>query len=175
MVTGGVRFRADVIARAVEKPRLLGQCATPNWPTAPDSDADVTLVSLGSDSGTSGVQQMRCPNCNGASAGPIVIAPDAKLANEGTADVLWWKQFTAPSAPYGNDQHSFLVWNLYRIDAQGRLEQIGVSGLKHAFFTVNTDCSVAEAIFFGPVVRTPTAPLRMIPTPLWGRAMKSFR
>ena len=140
MVIGGVRFRADVIEKGVEEPELLGQCATPNWPTAPDFNADVTLIAMGSDSGSSGVQQMRCPNCNGSSAGPIVIAPDAKLANEGTADVPWREQFTAPSAPYENDQHPFLVWNLYRIDALGRLEQIGVSGLKHAFFTVNTDC-----------------------------------
>jgi len=139
-VIGTVSFRADVIVAAAEDPALLGQCASPNWPTAPNFDADVTLIAIGSDSGTSGVQQMRCQNCNGASGGPIVIAPDAKLANEGTADVPWWQQFTGPSPPYGNDQHPFLVWNLYRVDADGRLEQIGVSGLKHAFFTVNTDC-----------------------------------
>ncbi|MCA1778143.1 MAG: hypothetical protein LC637_01810 [Xanthomonadaceae bacterium] len=138
-VIGTVGFRADVVTRAVEDPGLAGQCATPNWPTTVGFDADVAFIGMGSAVG-SGVQQMRCQNCNGQSGGPVVIAPDAKLENVGTADVPWWRQFTAPTDPYGNDQHPFLVWNLYRIDEQGRLEQIGASGLKHAFFTVNTDC-----------------------------------
>jgi len=37
--------------------------------------------------------------------------------------------------PHTNDQHPYLVWNFYRL-ADGRLEQIGVSGAKHAFLTI---------------------------------------
>lgn len=44
------------------------------------------------------------------------------------------------TAPYGNDQHPYLIWNLYRIDADGRINQIGRSGVKHAFLTTNSPC-----------------------------------
>jgi len=137
-VIGTVAFRANVVHAPTEQPARLGQCTTPNWPTESNLDADVTFIAM--DSASNGVQQMRCQECDGSAGGPVVIAPNAKLMNEGSADVPWWRQFSAPSGPYANDQHPFLVWNLYRMDAVGRLEQIGVSGLKHAFFTVNTDC-----------------------------------
>ncbi len=56
------------------------------------------------------------------------------------ADVAWHQKFTGNFAPYDNDQHPYLIWNLYRIDAQGRIDQVGRSGVKHAFLTVNTAC-----------------------------------
>jgi hypothetical protein len=48
--------------------------------------------------------------------------------------------------PYGNDQHPYLIWNLYRTNSDGRLEQIGRSGVKHAWLTTNGSCldSTAE-------------------------------
>jgi len=142
-VIGTVGFRADVIVRGTDTLSARGQCSTPNWPTDPGFNADVALVAMGPDGAPGGISEMRCAGCNGSSGGPVVIAPNAKLANEGTADVPWWEQFSGSFTPYGNDQHPFLVWNLYRLDPEGRLEQIGVSGLKHAFFTVNTDCPCA--------------------------------
>ena len=42
--------------------------------------------------------------------------------------------------PYKNDQHPFLIWNLYRFNADGSIEQIGRSGVKHAFVTINAGC-----------------------------------
>ena len=61
------------------------------------------------------------------------------------ADVPWFDKFTsAPnnanfSYPYqGNDQHPNLIWSLYRRDADGRITQIGRSGMKHAFLTTNS-------------------------------------
>jgi hypothetical protein len=56
------------------------------------------------------------------------------------ADVSWYEKFTtsAFSYPYpGNDQHPYLIWNLYRLDANGGLVQVGRSGVKHAFLTIN--------------------------------------
>lgn len=60
-----------------------------------------------------------------------------------TADIPWNTKFSGNNPPYGNDQHPFLIWNLFRIDAQGRMAQIGVSGVKHAFLTTNTSCDVS--------------------------------
>lgn len=58
------------------------------------------------------------------------------------ADVPWWQKFTGNFAPYNNDQHPYLIWNLYRIDSTGRIEQVGRSGVKHAWLTTNTSCDV---------------------------------
>lgn len=56
------------------------------------------------------------------------------------ADIPWRQMFSADCPPHDNDQHPYLIWNLYRIDADGRIEQIGRSGVKHAFLTINVAC-----------------------------------
>jgi hypothetical protein len=56
--------------------------------------------------------------------------------------VPWRAKFSAPGPPYNNDQHPFLIWNMYRV-ANGAFEQLGASGLKHAFLTVNSNCACA--------------------------------
>ncbi|MCB1738893.1 MAG: hypothetical protein KDK91_00865 [Gammaproteobacteria bacterium] len=63
---------------------------------------------------------------------------------EYTAWIPWYSKFTSPQAPYGNDQHPFLIWNMYRINADGGIEQIGRSGVKHAFLTLNNGCAAGE-------------------------------
>ena len=77
---------------------------------------------------------------NVTSTGNIVIAPSAELENVGTADVPWYSKFTADSPPYDNDQHPLLSWYVFR-EIDNRFEQIGFSGVKHAFFSTNTNCS----------------------------------
>ena len=138
-VIGVVHLRSPVVRRGLDFEVARGACSSPNWPSQPGFDADVTLIAM-NQSGFNPVHFFRCQNCNGQSGGPIVIAPNATLQNEGTADVPWWQQFTSPQPPYNNDQHPYLIWNLYRLDENDNFEQIGVSGVKHAFFTVNTDC-----------------------------------
>ncbi len=139
-VFGGAHLRAPVVSAGSLAAVRSGQCKSPNWPDQPDFDGDVELIGMNQASGGMAVQFMRCPNCNGETGGPLVIAPNANLRNAGTADLPWWEQFTVPKPPYNNDQHPYLVWNLYRIDAGGRFEQIGASAVKHAFFTVNSIC-----------------------------------
>ncbi len=61
-----------------------------------------------------------------------------------TGNVAWYTMFTGSppdyNPPYKNDQHPFLIWDLYRINANGSIEQIGRSGVKHAFLTINAGC-----------------------------------
>lgn len=107
-----------------------------------------------------------CQSCDGpggASDGQIKFVPSSTLLNNRnmgsptativgdplgtssalhTADVSWYEKFGNPFSPYsypypGNDQHPYLIWNLYRLDANGGLMQIGRSGVKHAFLTIN--------------------------------------
>ena len=138
-VFGVVHLRSPVVRKGLNLEVARGACSSPNWPSQSGFDADVTLIAM-NQSGFNPVHFFRCQNCNGQSGGPIVIAPNATLENEGTADVPWWEQFTSPQPPYGNDQHPYLIWNLYRLDEDDNFEQIAVSGVKHAFFSVNTDC-----------------------------------
>jgi len=109
-----------------------GACTTPVW-GAPSND--VALIDIGF------VQQMAREGT--FPGGRIAVAPSATLKNVGSTDVPWYGKFSGSFPPYDNDQHPFLVWNMYRI-ANGTIEQIGVSPLKHAFLTVNTNCACAS-------------------------------
>ncbi|MCB1603777.1 MAG: hypothetical protein KDI59_03955 [Xanthomonadales bacterium] len=108
---------------------LLGSCVDhPVWP--PQGQVDVTLIDIGS------VQWMRDIGTD-----KIVVAPSARLKNDGTADVPWYSKFSGTFAPYNNDQHPFLNWAIYR-EIDGRFEQLGYSGVKHAFWTINSNCTI---------------------------------
>jgi hypothetical protein len=105
--------------------RPLGECTTPDWGMPHN---DVSLINL------SQVSQVAL------GGGYVAIAPSAVLKNVGLTEVPWISKFSPPQPPYNNDQHPYLAWNMYRL-SNGRLEQIGMSGLKHAFLTLNTNCS----------------------------------
>ena len=99
-------------------------------------------------------------------SGRVVFAPSSTLRNNrnngtsgvtipnqgalGTSAALWgadipWRQkFSGNSAPHRNDQHPYLIWNLYRINANGRIEQIARSEVKHAWLTTNGSCEPGE-------------------------------
>ncbi len=107
-------------------------------------------------------QYTRCDGCSGEDgSGRVVVTPSSTLRNNvndgniaatipgdplGTSDVLWtasipwYSKFTGNFPPYGNDQHPFLIWNMYRINRDDSLEQIGRSGVKQAFLTTNSGC-----------------------------------
>ena len=119
----------------------------PNFHGTDGFKADVLLTSYT-------MQFARCRTsagangCDGAGAddGEVVFVPSSTLRNSNnanTADVPWYDKFSVSpyNYPYpGNDQHPYLVWNLYRVN-DGQLEQIGASGVKHAFLTTNVGCS----------------------------------
>ncbi|MCC6594386.1 MAG: hypothetical protein IT479_14065 [Xanthomonadales bacterium] len=116
-------------------------CSNPVWQGTAGAVTDVAMTSLGSSATMWGC----IGGCNGASPDArVYFAPNATLQNIGSADVPWWDWLgggnSAPQPPYGNRQHPLLVWNLYRIDAAGRLDQIGRSGVKHAWYTTNGTC-----------------------------------
>jgi hypothetical protein len=108
-------------------------------------------------------QYSRCLGCTGVSPNSqVVFTPSSTLRNNvnngtaaatipgdpmgtstalWTADIPWYSKFTSPSAPYSNDQHPYLIWNMYRVNADGSIDQIGRSGVKHAFLTTNQGCA----------------------------------
>ncbi len=111
------------------------------------------------------VQYSRCNGCVAGGGvggnGQVVFTPSSTLKNNVnngslvatvpgdplgtssalyTADIPWYQKFSGNFAPYNNDQHPYLIWNLYRFNADGSLEQIGRSGVKHGFLTINVGC-----------------------------------
>ncbi len=108
------------------------------------------------------VQYSRCNGCTGVGGnGQVVFTPSSTLRNNVnngtavatvpgdplgtssalyTADIPWYQKFSGNFPPYNNDQHPYLIWNLYRFNADGSLEQIGRSGVKHGFLTINVGC-----------------------------------
>ncbi len=135
---------------------------SPHWPgdAAPNGgtyQADLFMQSFT-------MQYTRCQGCTGLTGtGKVVFTPSSTLKNNvnngtlavtipgqgdlGTSTALWtagisWNQkFTGNFAPYGNDQHPYLIWNLYRLNADGSIEQVGRSGVKHAWLTTNGGCA----------------------------------
>ena len=136
---GGLEFGVQLnIPDGASKARGGGVCdERPKWSTD-GHVVDVGLVMMGAveDVGT----------LENSPATFELIAPSSQLKNlmglDG-ADVPWFAQFTGPAPPHNNDQHPYLVWNMYRVDNTGKIEQIGRSAAKHAFFTVNMPGCIA--------------------------------
>lgn len=82
--------------------------------------------------------------------GRVILGPDASLENIGNAAIAWYQRFDPPQAPYANDQHPFLFWNLYRMESTGAVKQIGVSAAKHAFHTINGFCGCGQGYILYP-------------------------
>lgn len=119
-----IEATAAIPKGSVEDPAVLGACTNPNW-GAPHNDVALT--------GITPIQQVARAN------GFVAIAPSAILTNAGSTDVPWIAKFATPGPPYNVDQHPFLIWNMYRV-LNGQIKQLGASGVKHAFLTVNTGC-----------------------------------
>ena len=146
----------DLAASPTPSPR--GVCASgPNWPGKPIDPQQPQLGSYRADVLLNTLTRPIFRRCRrlgptpglcdgpGGQEGEVVFAPDALLANSlqpDTADVPWYQRFQGTFPPYNNDQHPLLIWNLYRMDNLGRLLQIGRSGVKHAFVTINNGCTL---------------------------------
>lgn len=150
LAVGSMAFYAPIVASAAIN--LPQSCVSPNWagtpldpnqPAAGNYQADVLLT---------GMERSDYKRCAGICDGPggehdgfAVFAPNASLRNsdtDSTSDVPWNEKFSGSFAPFNNDQHPFLVWNIYRISDAGQIEHIARSGVKHAYLTVNDGCTV---------------------------------
>ncbi|MDC8012219.1 hypothetical protein [Tahibacter soli] len=155
IVVGGAAIDAAHASPALSASPEKAQAAVCSaiWPS-PVARPDVRMIRLAEnweERQPDGVNAYRCGRADGAGGhtlpctqgsldGLVVLSPDASLRNEGNASVAWHPKFSPPSPPYDNDQHPYLVWNLYRRDADGSMRQIAASGVKHAFHTINAAC-----------------------------------
>jgi hypothetical protein len=128
---------------------VINSCASPNWPGTPGFVADVLLTNMSVAFKRCRQIAMPLTTCDGPGGddGEVVFAPSSTLRNTGNwngvanaSEIPWYAKFTSPQPPYGNDQHPFLIWNLYRVNQAGQIDQIGRSGVKHAFLTLNSSC-----------------------------------
>lgn len=130
-ITGGVEVE-DELGRG-----SFSCTGRPLWPQdGSENVVDVGLINIGTVA-----YQGRQPGTN-----RIKVAPSATLKSLGFGDAVWISKFSSrafyPFDPA--DQHPYLVWNMYRI-ADGRIEQLGTSGVKHAFTTLNFNCDAVIA------------------------------
>lgn len=135
--------------------------SSPHWPGTPAPGGGTYQADLFMQNFS--MSYTRCQSCTGPSGtGQVVFTPSSTLKNNvnagtaqatipgqgalGTSSALWtagvaWNtKFSGDVPPYGNDQHPYLIWNLYRTNADGRIEQVGRSGVKHAWLTTNGSC-----------------------------------
>ncbi|MEO6364599.1 MAG: hypothetical protein ABIO38_00895 [Luteimonas sp.] len=154
---GEVQFDAGIVAKG-SGAMPLSNAITWHGDPAPNGDTyqnDLFMQRITA-------QYMRCNGCTGTDgSGDVVITPASTLrnnVNEGNiaatvpgdplgtstaryaASIPWYSKFSGNFAPYNNDQHPYLIWNMYRINADGSFEQIGRSGVKQAFLTTNGGC-----------------------------------
>lgn len=117
-------------------------CTEPVWPGENGAEADLEMIDI--------------PNVDVFSANDpdrFLVAPSAIFKNVGTADIPWLQVFASPDndiyclddgtgacQPYGNDQQGLLIWNVYQLK-DGVLRQVGGSGVKHAFNSINRNCT----------------------------------
>jgi len=154
---GDLSFEAAARADDLDDAKIGASCSAP-WPAANlRTDIQLTLANLSGfyDS----IYAPRCglpplPDGGACSAsstnGKLVLGTDASLRNAGQTAVPWHAHFSGNFPPYGNDQHPYLIWNLYRIDGAGRIRQIGASGVKHAFYSINLNCGCADGNVIWP-------------------------
>ena len=144
---------------------IAGTCSPYPWPgvAVPEAPGQVYQADLFMlDFSVLPADCIDCDGADGANDGLISWVPSSTLknnVNNGTAQVTipgdplgtssalytanirWQQMFTGNVPPYNNDQHPYLIWNLYRTNADGSFEQIGRSGVKHAFLTTNGNCA----------------------------------
>ena len=144
--------------------KQVAACTSPSWPGTPGTNTDVALISMPRlDVYCDGALSGGAGNCSNTGVNPsanLKFLPSVRLKNVGSADVPWYPKFSGSSPPtpypYGSlDQHPFLVWNVYRLSADGRFEQIARSGVKHAFATGNENCSCPDANILAPQCEDP--------------------
>lgn len=154
-VLGSLEFRAPVQGEGTAAAGR--ECSAP-WPGS-GRRSDIALIRSNLSGFWDSVYAPRCglpplPDGGACTAesrdGMLVIGADASLRNIGETAIAWHAHFSGNHPPYGNDQHPVLVWNLYRIGADGRIRQIGASGAKHAFYSVNRNCGCAGGNVFWP-------------------------
>jgi len=155
---GNLEFHAFVRAGAPQAQAAAGAACRAPWP-GPGRVTDIEVFSSNLSGFWDSVYAPRCGRpplpaggaCTEDSTdGRLVIGADASLRNVGQTAVPWYGHFSGDHPPYGNDQHPFLIWNLYRIDRDGRIRQIGASGVKHAFYSINKNCGCVAGNVFWP-------------------------
>ena len=162
---GDIAMNTDIFVQGVDQASLRGrECSPYPWPDVgvpgvPGATYQADLFMQATQYDPVGCQS--CDGPGGANDGIASVAPNSTLRNNvnngsqqqtisgdpnGTSSALyagnvaWHQMFSGENAPYNNDQHPFLIWNMYRFNADGSIEQIGRSGVKHAFLTINASC-----------------------------------
>ncbi len=123
----GAVYKADLFMQATQYDPT--GCMSCDGPGGNDGIASVAPTSSLINNVNDGTQQPTVPG-----------DPLGTSANLYTANVAWHTMFSGSNPPYNNDQHPFLIWNMYRFNADGSFDQIGRSGVKHAFVTINAGC-----------------------------------
>jgi hypothetical protein len=157
-VVADMALTTDVLRQGLDTPANIGR----KWPGTEVPGVPGAVYEADLFMTTFSAQYSRCDGCTGVGGnGRVVFTPSSTLRNNinngtaspvvpgdplgtssalWTADIPWYNKFSGVFPPYGNDQHPYLIWNLYRFNADGSIEQIGRSGVKHAFLTINVGC-----------------------------------
>ena len=161
---GDIAMNTQIFVQGSDQASIRGRSCSPYpWPDVAVPNVPGAVYQADLFMQATQYDPVGCQSCDGPGGndGIASVAPNSTLRNNvnlgtqqptisgdpnGTSSALWagnvaWHQmFSGQNAPYNNDQHPFLIWNMYRVNADGSLDQIGRSGVKHAFLTINAGC-----------------------------------
>jgi hypothetical protein len=161
---GDIAMNTQIFVQGVDQNSIRGRSCSPYpWPDVAVPNVPGAVYQADLFMQATQYDPVGCQNCDGPGGndGIASVAPNSTLRNNvnlgtqqptisgdpnGTSSALWtgnvaWHQmFSGQNPPYNNDQHPFLIWNMYRVNADGSIDQIGRSGVKHAFLTINAGC-----------------------------------
>jgi hypothetical protein len=162
---GDIAMNTDIFVQGADQAAIRGRSCSPYpWPDVAVPGVPGAIYQADLFMEATQYDPVGCQSCDGpggANDGIASIAPNSTLRNNvnlgtqqatisgdpnGTSSALWagnvaWNEmFSGNNPPYSNDQHPFLIWNMYRLNADGSIDQIGRSGVKHAFLTINAGC-----------------------------------
>jgi hypothetical protein len=161
---GDISMNTEIFVQGADQNAIRGRSCSPYpWPDVEVPGVPGAVYQADLFMQATQYDPVGCMSCDGPGGndGIASIAPNSTLRNNvndgsqqptisgdpnGTSSALyagnvaWHEMFSGQNAPYNNDQHPFLIWNMYRFNADGSIDQIGRSGVKHAFLTINAGC-----------------------------------
>ncbi len=151
-----VLFSAATVA--VMAGAAMSVISVPRQPSTPVNGVDISISSIAASYGGSAPSKSFTVFSNttsvGVGADEVAIAVTTTSCNvqptESAPYALadWYAPFEtgAPGGADGTSKHPYIVTNIYRLNTEGRLEQLAASWVKHGWYAASTSQGITGAV-----------------------------
>jgi len=151
-----VLFSAATVA--VMAGAAMSVITVPRQPATPVTGIDISVSAIASSRGASGPSKSFSVFSNitsvGVGADEVAIAATTTSCNVQPTNNApyaladWYRPFEsgAPGGADGTSKHPYIVTNIYRLNAEGRLEQLAASWVKHGWYAASQSQPMTGAV-----------------------------